>query len=173
MKSKIIINLLNLVFGLNFFVLSVSGQDVATHSGHEHIHVHDNHKYHLGIGISGTHFIEEKGFAQSFHLHTMKQLGKEKIWGLGLGYEVVVEENLHNTITLMGSYHFFDFISLTAGPGLAFGKHEGERELSPVLHAELVSGFDLGQFHIGPMIGAGIDMEHSHISVGVHAGFGF
>lgn len=161
-----------LIIGLNLLVFNVFGQDVE-YSDRDHIHVHENHKYHVGIGVSGTHFLEEKGLAPGVHLHAIRQLGLEKNWGLGLGYEVVVEEKLHNTITLMGSYHFFDFLSLTAGPGLVFGIHEGKKELYPAFHMELVSEIERGQFHIGPMIGAGLDKEHSHISFGIHGGFGF
>ena len=154
---------------LTFIAFSVSGQ----HNEEDHHHLHDSHKYHLGFGIAGTYLTGEAGLAPGFHIHFIRQLGEEKHWGIGLGYEAIIEENLHSSLNLLANYHPFDFLSFIAGPGLVFGNHDGETEILPAFHTEAVFEFNLGGIHIGPMLGFGIDREESHFSLGVHVGFGF
>lgn len=154
---------------MSAFVFSVSGQ----HHEEEHDHLHDQHKYHLGFGIAGAYLTSEQSLAPGFHLHFLRQLGEEQNWGIGLGYEAIIEENLHSSVNLLANYHPFDFLSFNAGPGLVFGKHDGETEILPAFHTEAVFEFTLGGIHIGPMLGFGIDREESHFSLGVHVGFGF
>jgi len=153
----------------NLLILNVSGQEKEVN----HTHVHDDHKYHLGFGVAGTYLTGEEGLAPGFHLHFIRQLGEEQHWGVGLGYEAIIEENLHSSINLLANYHPFDFLSFNAGPGLVFGNHDGETEILPAFHTEAVFEFDLNRIHIGPMAGFGIDKEESHFSIGVHVGFGF
>jgi hypothetical protein len=162
-KSLILFIVLNLIF------LSVSGQ----HDEHEHQHLHDFHKYHLGFGVAGAHVLSTNGISPGFHLHLLRQLGDERNWGIGLGYEAIVEENLHNGINLLANWHPVDFLSLNAGPGFTFGNHDEKIEVSPAFHTEVVFEFNVGNIHIGPMAGFGIDKEESHFSLGVHVGFGF
>lgn len=160
-KSLLLFLVLNTIF------LSVSGR----HDEHEHLH--DFHKYHLGFGVAGAHIKSTNGISPGFHIHLLRQLGEEKKWGIGLGYEAIVEENLHNGLNLLANWHPVDFLSVNAGPGIAFGKHDGTNEVLPAFHTEAVFEFNVGNIHIGPMAGFGIDREESHFSVGVHLGFGF
>jgi hypothetical protein len=157
------------VIFLNFLAISVSGQQLNI----DHDHLHDNHKYHVGFGVAGTHLSGETGIAPGFHLHFIRQLGHEKHWGIGLGYEAIIEETLHNSFNLLANFRPFDFLSFIAGPGLVFGKHDGKTEILPAFHTEAVFEFNLGKIHLGPMIGFGIDKEESHFSVGLHVGIGF
>jgi hypothetical protein len=64
------------------------------------------------------------------------------------------------------------FISFNAGPGVVFENEDGEKEILPALHAESVVEFTIADFHFGPMVGFGINKEHTHFSVGIHLGFG-
>lgn len=157
------------VFFMSVFVIKVSGQ----HDDENHDHLHDHHKYHLGFGVAGAYLTGEDGLAPGFHVHFIRQLGEEQHWGIGLGYEAIIEENLHSSLNLLANYHPFDFLSFNAGPGLVFGNHDGETEILPAFHTEAVFEFNLGGIHIGPMAGFGIDREESHFSLGVHVGFGF
>jgi hypothetical protein len=157
------------VIFMNVFVINVSGQ----HNEEKHAHLHDHHNYHLGFGVAGTYLTSEEGLAPGFHVHFIRQLGHEKLWGLGLGYEAIIEENVHSSINLLTNWRPFDFLSFNAGPGLVIGSHDGETEILPAFHTEAVFEFNLGGIHIGPMAGFGIDKEESHFSLGVHVGFGF
>jgi hypothetical protein len=170
MKSLIFKKLIFILIAfLSFIVFNVSGQE----HEEEHYHLHDQHKYHLGFGIAGAYLTSEQSLAPGFHLHFLRQLGEEQNWGLGLGYETIIEENLHNSINLLTNWHPFKFLSFNAGPGLTFGRHDEEMEFSPAFHTEVVFEFDLNKIHIGPMAGFGIDKEESHFSVGIHVGLGF
>ena len=167
LSTKISITFLVLFF--SFTSLKVSGQE--KEEGHHHSH--DQHKYHVGFGVAGAYLTSEKSLAPGFHLHFLRQIGEEKNWGIGLGYEAIIAENLHSGFNLLANWHPVKFISLNAGPGLTFGKHENTTEVSPAFHTEAVFEFDLNKIHIGPMAGFGIDSEESHFSFGVHLGFGF
>ncbi len=170
MKSfKINKKILLILVWTNFLILNVSGQVKEENRTHQH----DKHKYHLGFGVAETYLKSENGLAPGFHLHFLRQLGQEQNWGVGLGYEAIIEENIHSSINLLANYHLSDILSLNAGPGLVFAKHDGESEILPAFHTEAVFEFSLGGIHIGPMAGFGIDREESHFSLGVHVGFGF
>lgn len=151
---------------LLIFIIPVFGQETD-------IHEHEHHNYHIGIGFAGTHISGEQGIAPGFHLHFLRQVGESRNWGLGLGFETLKKENLHNSVNFLANYHPFQFLSLNAGPGLVFEKHDNKTEISPAFHTEAVLEFDLNEIHIGPMVGFGFDKEDTHFSLGIHVGFGF
>ncbi len=141
---------------------------------HSHDHQHtDTHRYHIGFGGAGTYVFGEDMLAPGVHVHFIRQYGKQHKWGIGLGYEGILDEHIHNGLNLLLNYRPLPFLTLNAGPGLVIGKHDGETEISPAFHTEAVFEFNLAGFHVGPMVGYGIDNEHSHVSVGVHIGIGF
>lgn len=164
---------------LTLFAVSFSLNLVAQHSNKKsishasHNHEFDPHKYHIGIGLGGAHIFSENVQAPAFHLHFLRQLGHQNQWGLGIGYEAIADEHWHNGLNLLLNYRPLRFLSLLAGPGLVIGKHDGKTEVLPAFHTEAVFEFNAGGLHIGPMIGYGLDKEDSHITVGVHVGFGF
>jgi hypothetical protein len=159
-----------LTFLLSVFLLPLSAQDA--HS-HDHDHDHDPHKHHIGFGIAATKLLNENVLAPGFHVHFIRQLGHHNQWGLGVGLEVIADENWHSGLNLLFNYRPLRFLSLLAGPGLAVVKHEGDVEFLPAFHTEAVFEFDIGNLHVGPMIGYERDTEHSHFSVGIHIGIGF
>jgi len=150
------------------FVFAVSAQHA--HEGHEHS---DAHKNHLGVGGAAAYLTSENVFAPGFHLHYIRQFGHDYKWGVGAGYEAILDEHTHNGLNMFLNYRPVSFISLIAGPGIVFGKHEGETEVLPAFHTEAVFEFDVFGVHAGPMFGFGIDREETHISAGIHIGFGF
>ena len=160
---------LAIVASLQFIAINASGQAIE----HDHDHLHDVHKYHLGAGIAGMYLKGEQLLAPGIDLHILRQLGHKQNWGLGLGYEMVIKENIHNNISILGNVHLLKYLAINAGPGFTFGKHDGQTEFSPALHAEAVFEFDINKIHIGPVAGFGIDKEESHVSFGVHVGYGF
>ncbi|MHB8095578.1 MAG: hypothetical protein ACYDH0_11625 [Candidatus Aminicenantales bacterium] len=144
-----------------------------SHSPASHDHARDPHQYHLGVGLAATHVFAENGLAPGFHLHLIRQLGRQAKWGVGLGYETIADENWHHGLTLLVNYRLLSFISLQAGPGLVVGRHDGKLEILPAFHTELVFEFYFHGLHVGPMMGYGRDKEDSHFSVGAHVDFGF
>ncbi len=161
---------------LSGLTLLTSGASAQKHDGdHEsgEVHIHDAHNYHLGIGISGAYLTGEQMVAPGIDIHFLRQLGVERNWGIGIGYEVLLKDEIHNNITFMANIHTAKFLSINAGPGFNFGKHEGETEYTPALHAEAVFEFDVKKVHIGPVVGFGLDKDEAHFSLGVHLGYGF
>ena len=144
-----------------------------TQEEHSHEHSTDLHKNHFGIGAAAAYLSTENVFAPGFHLHYIRQFGHEKQWGIGAGYEAILDEHIHNGVNLLLNYRPVHFISLNVGPGVVFGKHESEFEVQPAFHTEVVFEFDILGIHAGPMIGFGIDPEETHFSVGIHVGLGF
>ena len=153
-----------------WFIISLTA---FTQEEHPHEHNTDLHKNHFGIGVAAAHLSTENVFAPGFHLHYIRQFGHEKQWGIGAGYEAILDEHIHNGVNLLVNYRPVHFISLNAGPGVVFGKHETEFEITPAFHTEAVFEFDVFGVHAGPMIGFGIDPEETHFSAGFHVGFGF
>jgi hypothetical protein len=154
-----------LILILHFFI-PVSAQ----HEEHSHT---QEHKHHLGVGFTGTHIFTTEGLHPGFHLHYLHQIDKKGHWAMGAGYEAVVAEDMHNAINYLVNFRPVHMISINAGPGVVFGKHEGEFEITPAFHTEAVLEFEINKLHLGPLVGYGIDKEDSHFSFGLHLGFGF
>jgi len=151
-----------------------AGQQAHVHGAGAHGHrTDDPHNYHIGVGMAAAHVVGEKGLAPGFHLHLLRQFGAHKRWGMGLGYEVILDEHWHNGLNMLFNYRPVHFISILAGPGMVLAKHDGKTEVKPALHTEAVFEFNVGGLHMGPMIGFGTDREESHFSVGIHIGIGF
>ena len=131
------------------------------------------HKNHVGLGFAASHIPETQGLKPGFHVHYLHQLGQSEHWALGVGYEGVINEQLHNGINLLLNFRPVHKISLNAGPGLVFEKHEGKFEVTPAFHTEAVFEFEINNIHLGPLVGYGFDKDDSHFSFGVHLGYGF
>lgn len=171
LKSTFVIAMIKKIFlSLLIFTISLT---VYSQEKHDHEHESDSHKNHFGIGAAAAYLTTENVYAPGFHLHYIRQFGHEKQWGIGAGYEAILDEHIHNGVNLLVNYRPVHFISLNIGPGVVFGKHETEFEIQPAFHTEAVFEFDVFGVHAGPMIGFGIDPEETHFSVGIHVGLGF
>ncbi len=158
---------------------SPEGQEQKRPDTEEHPHDHghftheDPHAWHLGVGLAAVRISGEAGLTPGYHLHLIRQLGQQHRWGAGLGWEMIPGDHAHHGLNLLLSSRIFHFLTLTAGPGVAISRHEGNRELLPALHTEAQLEFNLRGIHLGPMAGFGFDREESHFSVGLHIGLGF
>jgi hypothetical protein len=142
-------------------------------SAQQENHDHSNeHKHHLGVGFAASHISEKAGLKPGFHIHYLRQIGESEHWAMGLGYESVLTDPSHNSVNFLMNFRPIHMISINAGPGLVFGKHEDEFEVNPAFHTEAVLEFEINKLHIGPLIGYGFDKEDSHFSFGIHLGFG-
>ena len=86
-------------------------------------------------------------------------------------YNMVVAEGLHS-FNVPVAYNIVDRLTIKAGPGLSFDKHDGHYEFHLSAHVETIYEFEFDHFHIGPMIGMGYDREGAHFGFGIHAGMG-
>ncbi len=153
-----------LIFISLFFVFNkLSAQD----------HNHDHEVNHLGIGFGVTSFFEEGHSAPGLHLHYMHRLNSHSPFSIGGGYEAILGDHEHHSLTGLLGYSPFDRFSIKVGPGLTFANENEHKEVKFSGHLELMYEFELGDLHLGPMLGFGYDGEETHGAVGIHVGFGF
>lgn len=154
-----------LFFSLLIFNSSLYAQDPALH---EH-HPHESNEIGLGLGVSYN--VEEAEWAPAVHAHYLRYLGEEKMFGLSGGFESILDEHTHYSITIGIHYRLFDFINLGISPG--FSRSTVEKKWEFVSHFEAVTEFEMGFMHLGPMVEYAIGFNHSHALIGLHLGFGF
>lgn len=164
MNRKVELKLfLVLIFGL--ITTSIYSQEK------KHIHDHDHHKYELGLANSIVYFAGEKEYAYGFHLHMVRNIIHSK-FGYGISYERIFDEHKHNTIGVIGSWNPIPPLHISIAPGVAFEDSEPSN-LKFAFHAETSYDFDVGKFHVGPLLEFAFDPEDYHISLGLHIGYGF
>lgn len=152
-------------------VIIAFGQHIkAQHDDHiDHQHEHPQNE--IGVANALVYFINEQEFAYGLHLHYVHTIKKSK-FGVGLGYERIFDKHKHNTIGIVGSYRPVDRLDISVSPGIAF---EGTEYSDAIfsLHIETTYGFEVGDFHIGPLLEFAFDRADYHISIGIHVGYGF
>lgn len=162
-----------LILPVTIFIFFSSQLLAQNNHSHDHNHDHDPHKYHMGLGLSAAKVLNEDIVAPALHLHFLRQFGHYHQFGLGLGYEAIASDDWHNSINLLFNYRPIQILSFLAGPGISFGKHDGHYDVLPAFQSEIIFEFNLLGLHVGPVIGFGFDNHDSHISAGIHIGFGF
>jgi hypothetical protein len=159
MFQKILI----LIVGLLVTINACSQNNVE----HDHEHHHGNE---IGLSVSPVYFINAEEISLAAHLHYVYNFPHTK-FGLGFGYERVFDDHKHNFIGIEGNYRPINKLTLNISPGIAFeGEHKSEKEFA--LHFETVYEFELGAFHLGPVLEFAWHPEDIHISLGVHFGLG-
>ena len=137
-------------------------------AGHNHSH---NNEFGIAFGLVPGHKDEGNNFG--LHLHYIKGLETHSDFGIGVSFETVFDEHKHNSISLMGVYHFNQGYTVAYAPGILFLDHNGESEIEFTQHFELYYEFELENFHIGPQLDIGFEDGESHYMVGIHLGFNF
>jgi hypothetical protein len=160
-----------------FFAAFAGSVAFAQEKEHEHNHdeKHDHetshrHIHEIGISAGPVYFFNEKEFSFATHLHYVYNFPESK-FGLGLGYERIFDEHKHNFAGLEFNYRLVHPLTLSISPGIVWeGAEKGEAGFG--LHGEAVYEFELGVFHVGPMLEAAWHPEDWHLSVGIHIGLG-
>ena len=93
----------------------------------------------------------------------------ETPFALGLGYEFIAGEHVHQTIGPMFCYRPTDPLNLCASPGAIFE----EDNVALSVHVETTYEFELKGVHWGPTLGFAYNAEATHISLGIHTGLQF
>ena len=68
----------------------------------------------MAIGIVPGHV--EKDSNLGLHLHYVKGLGEHNQFGIGLSLETILDEHQHNSMSLLGLYHFDNGITIAYAP---------------------------------------------------------
>ena len=140
---------------------------VFSESGHVHNHNHDN-EFGLAIGIVPGH--EDEGDNLGLLLHYIKGIGEHNNYGIGVSLETIFDEHKHNSISLIGTYHFDSGFTIAYAPGILFSEHDNETETEFTQHFEFYYEFELEHFHIGPQFDIGFEDGDMHYMLGLHFG---
>ena len=148
-----------------FSVLIISM--VFLESDHIHNHSHNN-EFGMAIGIVPGHDQEDDNVG--LHLHYIIGLGEDNDFGIGFSVESIFDEHKHNSISLIGTYHFDSGYTIAYAPGILFKDHDGKTESTFAQHLEFYYEFEFGKFHIGPQFDIGFEDNEIHYMLGLHLG---
>ncbi len=137
---------------------------------HSHNHEHNN-EFGMAIGIVPGHEGEDSNFG--LHLHYVKGLGEHNQFGIGLSLETILDEHQHNSMSLLGLYHFDNGFTIAYAPGILFSEHDGKSETKFTQHIEFYYEFEINKFHTGPQFDVGIEEGDLHYMFGIHLGIDF
>ncbi len=144
---------------------------VEEHHNHLHHHDHDNHRNELGIALSPVYFSGENEISFGMHLHYLYRLSNSKFL-LGVSVEQIMDDHKHRTIGVAAGFNPWRRLTFVASSGVTHEKAEpGIWRYAQ--HIEATYEFEIGHFHIGPLIESAFDREDIHFSVGLHIGIGF
>ena len=138
---------------------------------HDYDHEHKHAKNEFGFSNNLVFNSHENEFAYGVHLHFVKTMGKSDKFGLGLGYERIFDEHGHNSTNLLIMYRPIHHLSINFAPGVIWTDEDAH--IKPSLHLETIYEWELGHFHVGPLLGVAINPEHFHASIGLHIAIGF
>lgn len=163
---------------LSFIILLfVSFQGITQHEHnkeshqHEEDHIHQKNEISIAVGI--VPLPDEDEVTAGLHLHYVRGIGASNRFGIGIGFETILDIHKHYTISVVFQYRIYKGLIFGYGPGLLIKKENSETELHFAQHFELAYEFDLGKFHIGPMAEMGLEGNTVHYMLGVHFGMDF
>ncbi|OVE75850.1 hypothetical protein BVX97_03320 [bacterium E08(2017)] len=143
-------------FSIGYVNLDEDQEDHEEAEGEDHEEEHDTSDD--GIGI---------------HVHVGKRLGTEGILShisLGVAAETIVAEHEHYALMAFASVYPWRGLVLSVGPGVEWAEHEGEMESAYSTHLEAAYVFDVGSWHIGPVLDFSKTNDSEHFTAGIHFG---
>ena len=148
---------------------------IFSESGHNHNHSHEN-EFGIAIGVVPGH--DDEGDNLGLHLHYVKGIGEHNDFGIGISIETIFDEHKHNSVSILGTYHFENGFTIAYAPGILFAEHEGENgevitEEEFTQHFEFYYEFELERFHVGPQFDIGFEDNKTHYMLGLHFGIDF
>ncbi len=150
---------------ISFNILAQSSNDTLKNT-----HRHEKSRNEIAIATSVPYFVNEDKVSYSIHVHYIYNIPHTK-FGIGLAYEAILLDPKHNTFGIVTSYKPTEHLNLAFSPGISFESNDATPFLS--LHTEIAYGFEVGIFHIGPVLEFAYDPNDYHISLGLHVGFDF
>ena len=169
-------------FALRVFVCVsaclTSGYVFAQDDGQKHDHEPvegDAHHHHNEISVAAgfVPLVAEDELTWGIHLHYIRGIDKKGKVGVGIGLETIIDEHKHYTISLVLHYRLVKGLIFSLAPGLLILKQEGEFVYQYAQHIELAYEFEVGEFHIGPVIEVGLESIGVHYMGGIHFGIDF
>lgn len=142
------------------------------HEGHHHdaSHAHENE---ISIATGVVPIPKEDAVTVGFHLHYVRGIGNKNRFGLGVGLESILDEHRHYTASVVFQYRIYKGWSVSYAPGVLLLIDEHGNETQFAQHIETTYEFEMGQFHIGPVLEVGLEKNNTHYMLGVHFGIDF
>lgn len=134
-------------------------------------HHHQKNEISLAAGIVLP--TSEDEISAGLHLHYIRGIAFENKLGIGAGLETIIDEHKHFMLSVVFQYRIYKGWTVAYGPGILFVKEYESYETQFAQHIETAYEFDIGLFHIGPMVEVGISKEDIHYMAGVHFGIDF
>ena len=134
---------------------------------------HHHHKNEISVATGIVPLVAEDKLTAGFHLHYIKGVGKNSRLGLGVGFETIIDEHKHYTLSAVLQYRIYKGLILATAPGLLMRKENSANVLQFAQHIEIAYEFELGDFHIGPVAELGIELTGIHYMGGIHFGIDF
>ncbi len=156
---------------LSIILLSILSITIVA-QGHDHGKEHYHPKLEFGVSGGLVYNFTEKEAAPGMHVHLIKTLSKTEKLGVGFGYEAIFDDHKHNAASFIIAYRPISNLSFNLAPGISWLSTE-QNSAKPSLHLEALYEWEVGVFHIGPLLGVASNFEDFHGSLGLHLAVGF
>ncbi|MEX0987141.1 MAG: hypothetical protein WD052_06650 [Bacteroidales bacterium] len=156
------------IFFLTMLLFIFIGENVA--QDHEHDHEHHGTHNELAVGGGIVYSSEAPGLAPAFHVHAIK--GLTPVVGIGAGYELILGDEVHQSITALLNLKPTPMLDINVGPGIVLPTPDEPWSL--LLNVETALVWPLGErYHIGPVLDFGWSQHGIHVIAGAHVGIHF
>jgi hypothetical protein len=139
----------------------------------EHDEAHHHPENEVGIAVGAVPLVDEDKIAAGLHFHYIRGIAFEHKLGIGAGFEAILDEHKHYVVSVVFQYRIYKGWTVAYAPGIMMKKEEGNLEYHFAQHFETAYEFELGEFHLGPMVEVGVSEEGVHYMLGAHFGIAF
>lgn len=144
-------------------------QERSAESAQHHAH---SHRFELGLSAGVVYLPQEQEVTAGLHLHAVFNILASR-FGVGLGYERLLDDHGHNAIGVILQLRIIDEWSVAVSPGVAFAD-AAPADVTFAAHVETAYEFPLGEnVHLGPVLEVAFDTHEVHLTGGAHLGVGF
>lgn len=135
----------------------------------QHGHTHAHQQNEIGLSVGAAYEIEHKEWKPVVHGHFFRAFTPDSRWAWGAGLEYLPGDETHMEIGAGVRFAPIDQLQLSLMPGVSITDNARFS-----IHTELAyEAINLGNFHLGPVVGYAWTKDHSHLSAGIHAAFAF
>lgn len=136
----------------------------------QELHHNEEPQNEIGIANSPVYMVDEDAIRYGLHIHYIRSLFEH--FGLGLGYEKIFDPHNHQTIGVVLQFKPIHPLTFNIAPGFLIEGNDWSA-LSFSVHTEASWEFELGYFHLGPLVEVAYGIDDLHLSVGLHTGIPF
>lgn len=149
------------------FVSTLTSYSQHNHDGHNHEIEHYHSGFEIGFSNGFVYNLTEKEGAYGLHVHFVKTIGRKGKYGLGLGYEAILDDHKHQAISAIFEYRATEHMLFNIAPGVTWLTTQ-PNSIKPSLHLEGIYAFEIGKIHLGPLVAVAFNTEDFHTSLGLH-----